>query len=404
MKGCYLKKNKTHELRRRLLLTVLILAIYMVGRSFLLYNVDPAAYQLEELNSQNIMISMISGDRYQYTVFALGIMPYITSMLIMWIFMAIRGAEFKTRFSPQKMERVTLTLMIVIAVVSAVSRADSLVFKKSSVDIQTLKVIAVAEMTAGAAVIYKLASINKEEGIGGQTPIILVNILDNLAATIQKFTWAELQRPIFLCLVMAAVILTMENILVRIPVQRVSIHNIYADKSYIALKLDPIGVMPVMFAVSFFMLPQLAVRFLLLFYEENHTLQFIYGKLNLTTPAGVAIYLGIVFALNLIFSFIMLAPADMAEQLQKNGDSIVGVYAGKRTKRYLRRKLLLLTFFSGCVLCLLMGTSLGLALKGEISPGLALLPATAAILTGILCPLYREVKAYRKFDSYSFFI
>lgn len=404
MKGCYLKKNKTHELRRRLLLTVLILAIYMVGRSFLLYNVDPAAYQLEELNSQNIMISMISGDRYQYTVFALGIMPYITSMLIMWIFMAIRGAEFKARFSPQKMERVTLTLMIVIAVVSAVSRADSLVFKKSSVDIQTLKVIAVAEMTAGAAVIYKLASINKEEGIGGQTPIILVNILDNLAATIQKFTWAELQRPVFLCLIMAAVILTMENILVRIPVQRVSIHNIYADKSYIALKLDPIGVMPVMFAVSFFMLPQLAVRFLLLFYEENHTLQFIYGKLNLTTPAGVAIYLGIVFALNLIFSFIMLAPADMAEQLQKSGDSIVGVYAGKRTKRYLRRKLLLLTFFSGCVLCLLMGTSLGLSLKGEILPDLALFPATAAILTGILCPLYREVKAYRKFDSYSFFI
>ena len=404
MKGYYLKKNKTHELRRRLLLTVLILAIYMVGRSFLLYNVDPAAYQLEELNSQNIMISMISGDRYQYTVFALGIMPYITSMLIMWIFMAIRGAEFKARFSPQKMERVTLTLMIVIAVVSAVSRADSLVFKKSSVDIQTLKVIAVAEMTAGAAVIYKLASINKEEGIGGQTPIILVNILDNLAATIQKFTWAELQRPVFLCLIMAAVILTMENILVRIPVQRVSIHNIYADKSYIALKLDPIGVMPVMFAVSFFMLPQLAVRFLLLFYEENHTLQFIYGKLNLTTPAGVAIYLGIVFALNLIFSFIMLAPADMAEQLQKSGDSIVGVYAGKRTKRYLRRKLLLLTFFSGCVLCLLMGTSLGLSLKGEILPDLALFPATAAILTGILCPLYREVKAYRKFDSYSFFI
>ena len=116
MKGCYLKKNKTHELKRRLLLTILILAIYMVGRSLLLYNVDPAAYQLEELNSQNIMISMISGDRYQYTVFALGIMPYITSMLLMWIFMAIRGAEFKARFSPQKMERVTLMSETVLAI------------------------------------------------------------------------------------------------------------------------------------------------------------------------------------------------------------------------------------------------------------------------------------------------
>lgn len=404
MKGYYLKKNKTHELRQKLFITMLILAIYMVGRSFLLYNVDPAAYQLEELNSQNIMISMISGDRYQYTIFALGIMPYITSTLIMWIFMAIRGAEFKARFSPQKMERVTLMLMIAIAVVSAVLRADGLIFKESAMDVQTLKIIAVAEMTAGATVIYKLAGVNKEEGIGGQTPIILVNILDNLAATIQKYTWDELHTPVLLCLIMAAVILTMESILVRIPVQRVSIHNTYADKSYIALKLDPIGVMPVMFAVSFFMVPQLIVQFFLLLYQENPTLQFIYGKLNLTTAPGVAIYLGIVFALNLIFSFIMLAPGDMAEQLQKSGDSIVGVYAGKRTKRYLRKKLLMLTFFSGCVLCLMMGTSLFLSLKGQISSELALFPSTAMILTGILCPLYREVKAYRKFDSYSFFI
>ena len=404
MKGCCLKKNKIHELTQRLLLTLLILAIYMVGRSLLLYNVDPAAYQLEELNSQNIMLSMLSGDRYQYTVFALGIMPYITSTLLMWIFMAIRGAEFRARFSPQKLERVTLVLMTAIAVTSAMSRADSLVFKESGVDIQILKTIAVLEMTTGAIIIHKMAGVNKERGIGGQTPIILVNVLDNLASTIQRFTWAELYKPVILWLIMAAVILTMENILIRIPVQRVSIHNIYADKSYIALKLDPIGVMPVMFAVSFFMIPQLIVRFFLLFYENNPTLNIIYGKLNLTTAEGAAIYLGIIFTLNMLFSFIMLAPGDMADQLQKSGDSIVGIYAGKKTKRYLRRKLLLLTFFSGCVLCLLMGISLGLSLKGEISSELALFPATAMILTGILCPLYREIKAYRKFDSYSFFI
>ncbi len=383
---------------------MLILAIYMIGRSFLLYNIDPAAYQLEELNSQNIMISMISGDRYRYTVFALGIMPYITSMLIMWIFMAIRGAEFKARFSPQKTERVTLMLMIAIAAASAVSRTDGLVFKESFMDIRILKTIAVLEMITGAAIIYKMASINKDDGIGGHAPIILVNVLDNLAATVQKFTWGELYRPVILCLIMVAVVLTMENIIIRIPVQRVSIHNIYADKSYIALKLAPIGVMPVMFAISFFMIPQLVVQFLLLFYEENFTLQLIYEKLNLTTVPGVAIYLGIVFALNLIFSFIMLTPGDMAEQLQKNGDSIVGVYAGKKTKRYLRRKLLILAFFSSCVLCLLMGTSLGMSVRGQISSELALFPSTVMILTGLLCPMYREVKAYRKFDSYSFFI
>lgn len=383
---------------------MLILAGYMLGRSLLIYNVDPAAYQLEELNSQNIMISMLSGDRHRYTLFALGIMPYITANLFILIFMAIKGREFKARISPRRMGRFTLILMILIAVASAISRVGGLVFKESNLDSEILKVIAVLEMTTGALIIYKMAKANQEYGVGRQTPIILVNVLDNLISTIQKFTWEELYNSLILCLIMSVVMLIMENILIRIPVQRVSIHNVYADKSYIAFKLDPIGVMPVMFAVSFFMIPQLVIRFFLLFYENNRTLQLIYDNLNLTNITGVTIYLGIIFTLNILFSFIMLTPGEMAEQLQRGGDSIVNVYAGKKTKNYLRKRLLTLCVFSGCILCFLMGVSLVQSLKGEISSELALLPATAMILTSLSCTLYREVETYWKFDSYTFFI
>ena len=382
----------------------MILTVYMAGRSLLLYNIDPAAYELAELDTQNIMISMISGDRYQYTLFALGIMPYITATLLIWIFMAVKGAEFRARFSPQKTERYTLIFMIFIAASFAISRADELVFKESALDPQVLRAIAVLEMTIGAIIIYRMAFLNKERGIGGQTPLILVNVLDNLFSTIRRFPWEEISKLLVLCLVMAGVILIMENVMIRIPVQRVSIHNVYAEKSYIAFKLDPIGVMPVMFAVSFFMIPQLIVRFLLILNEDNVTLKLINERMNLTNLSGAAIYLGIIFALNIIFSFIMLSPGEMAEQLQKGGDSIVGVYAGKRTKRYLRRKLLILSVFSGFVLCFLMGIPLNMSLRGEIPSDLALMPATAMILIGIICPLYQEVKAYGKFDSYSFFI
>lgn len=382
----------------------MILTVYMVGRSLLLYHIDPAAYELAELDTQNIMISMISGDRYQYTLFALGIMPYITATLLIWIFMAVKGAEFRARFSPQKTERYTLIFMIFIAASFAISRADELVFKESALDPQVLRAIAVLEMIIGAIIIYRMAFLNKERGIGGQTPLILVNVLDNLISTIRRFPWEEISKLLVLCLVMAGVILIMENVMIRIPVQRVSIHNVYAEKSYIAFKLDPIGVMPVMFAVSFFMIPQLIVRFLLILNEDNVTLKLINERMNLTNLSGAAIYLGIIFALNIIFSFIMLSPGEMAEQLQKGGDSIVGVYAGKRTKRYLRRKLLILSVFSGFVLCFLMGIPLNMSLRGEIPSDLALMPATAMILIGIICPLYQEVKAYGKFDSYSFFI
>lgn len=398
-----MKKNKTHELGRRLILTTLILAVYTLGRNIPLYSVDAAVYRLEELNLQNIMLSVIGGDRHQYTIFALGIMPYIASNLMMWIFMAIRGSKSRLQISPRKMERVTLALTLIIAAVSAVSRAEELVFTSSPVDVRILKIIAATEMVIGALVICKMANLNKNHGIGGQSVIVLVNILDNLFLTILSYPWQQLQKLVILCFIMAGIILIMENTIIRIPVQRVSIHNIYADKSYIAYKLDPIGVMPVMFAVSFFMIPKLIVNFLLLMDKDNQALQLIYEKLDLTNIVGAGIYLGIIFTLNVLFSFIILTPGETAKQLQKTGDSIVGVYAGKKTKRYLRSKLLLLAFFSGAVLCLCMGFSLGLALRGEIPPSLALFPTTAMILTGILCPICREIKAYWKFDSYSFF-
>ena len=399
-----MKANRTYELGKRLLVTILILVIYMAGRSILLYCVDPAAYQLEELDTQNIMASMISGDRYQYTVFALGVMPYIMSSLLMWLYAAIRGSDYKSRISPRKMSQATLALMMVIASVSALSRAGDLVFQESALDVQVLRAIAVAEMVAGAAVIYGMASLNKERGIGGQMPIILVNIVDNLALTIQKSAPEQLKSPAALCLIMVIIILAMENVIIRIPVQRVSIHNDYAKDSYIPLKSDPIGVMPIMFAVSFLMILRFLVRLLLYIFEDSQRLQLFYDRLELTNAAGAGVYLGIVFALNILFSFIMISPGEMAENLQKGGDSIVNVYAGKKTKRYLRKKLLLLDIFSGLVFCLMMGTSLTLALRGELSSELALLPSRAMILTGITLTLLREIRAYWKFDSYSFFI
>ena len=403
MRGNFLGK-KTHELRNRLLFTLMILLVYMAGRNLLLYNVDSAAYQLEELSSQNIVNSMISGDRYQYTLFALGIMPYITANLIMWVWTALQGDEARARSSPRKSQQLTFAVMLLLAASFAVSRTEGLIFKESALSLDVLRVIATEEMIVGAVIVYIMATLNRKHGIGAQMPIILVNILDNLVSTIRKYTWEEFSRPLALCSVMAVVILIMEILIIRIPVQRVSIHNEYADKSFIAFKPNPIGVMPVMFAASFFMLPQLLIRLLLRLDESNRTLQGISGRMNLNDGVGVAVYLGIIAVLNILFSFIMLMPGEMAKQLQKGGDSVVGIYAGKKTKRYLQMKLLKLCIFSSCILCLMMGISLGLSLFGEISPDLALFPATGSILAGIGCPLYREVRSYRRFDSYSFFI
>ena len=375
----------------------------MFGRSLLLFQIDTAAYELADLNSENLVLSMVSGDRYQYTVFALGIMPYFTGSLLVQIVLALLGSDIRSRFSPRRVERITLTVVFVITVAYAVSRVGDLIFIQGAIDVHWLRWIAVLEMVIGALIIYKLADMNKKYGIAAQTPLILVNILDNLASTIQKYSMQELRNIYFLCLVMAGVALVMENTLIKMPVQRVSIHSEYADKSYIAFKLNPIGVMPVMFASAFFILPKLMVR-LLMYLVKNPMLEQINGRINLNDPIGICVYMATIFTITVLFSFILLSPGNMAEQLQRGGDSIVGVYAGKKTRWYLRRRLLVLSFISGTVLSLLMGISLLYSLYGGIASKLAMLPSTAMILVSLACNLVQEIATYRRFDSYSFIL
>lgn len=178
--------SRTYELINRLLITILILAVYMTGRIVPLYGIDQTAYRAETLSAQTLMDSMISGTRYG--VFALGIMPYISSNLIIWIFTALRGAKFRARLSIRRQERITTALMLGIAFASAWSRSSDLIFVPSYLSAQTLRGIAVLEMVMGATVIYWFAGWNKERGIGGTTPIILVNIVTQLIATGREFT------------------------------------------------------------------------------------------------------------------------------------------------------------------------------------------------------------------------
>lgn len=399
-----MKRNKTHEFGKRLIFTFAILAIYMVGRNILLFGIDADAFRPDNPDSYNLLMSMISGDRYRHTVFALGIMPYISASLTLMVYMAIRGSDYKSRTSPQKMERMTFILMFPFALMSAISFSTNLIFGDLGISNGVLRFIAIIEMIIGAVIIFKMAELNKNHGIGGQTAIICVNVLDNFLVTAGKVSWLENKELLILCVAMAVIILVIENALIRVPVQRVSIHNIYADKSYIAFKLNPIGVMPVMFASSFFMIPQFIISFFLYLDKDNAMLQGINESLKFTDLVGVIVYLAIIFILDVAFSFIMLSPGDIATNLQKSGDSIVGIYAGKKTKQYLRGKVLLLSSISGILLCSMMGTSLVLSLRGDISSDLALFPATVMILIGLICPICQEIKSYIRYDSYSFFI
>ena len=400
------KLHKSYELPKRLLCTILVLIVFMIGRNIVVYGVDVSSLESQQENVQDILISIISGDKQICSLFALGISPYITSSLLIMVIMVFFPKDVKKRISKQKMDLVTNIFAVLLAIFYAFTRALQLDYVKNDPYFNEtgLHIIAIVSFTIGALIIIGLININKAHGIGQQMPIILFNIIDGLYTTISG-NYSDINSNLFvICAAVVVIAIVMENTEVQIPVQRVSIDNEYANKNYLAFKLNPIGVMPIMFSTSIFVFFKYILYFINKLVPNNESITYIYDHMNMTESFGIWIYLAIILAFTILFSFLMLSPSDLARNLQRGGDSIVDVYAGKPTLRYFRFILLLLSSASGFVMASCMCISLFMALRTDMSQQLAMLPSSIMMLVSMFANLFSEINGYRKFDSYKFFI
>ena len=199
-----------------------------------------------------------------------------------------------------------------------------------------------------------------------------------------------------------AVMIVLETTEKRIAVQRVSINNIYADKNYIAYKLNPVGATPLMFASAAFLLPQFMCNGLHYLFPDNADIQWWMDNMRLTSRLGIVVYMVIICLLTIIFSMVMLSPGRTADDLLKSGDSIQDIYAGKPTKRYLdwhsaqlfRYKLNHYLYMSGWTAVFQFG--------GYMDASLAMLPCSIMMTTGLWISLYREAEVYPEYGQISY--
>ena len=162
--------------------------------------------------------------------------------------------------------------------------------------------------------------------------------------------------------------------------------------------------MAIMFGSSIFMIPQLIFGLLHYFYKDNESLTWFYINLNMSKPFGMCVYIGLMFIFSILLALLFINPKELSEDLLQSGDSIVNVPAGKATRRYIRKWVLLLSFISTIIMCTCLAACLYLQYKGIVPSTVAMLPTTFMMLSGLLCTLYLEIKAYRDFDSYKPFI
>ena len=398
------KKAKEHILLYKILYSLMIMLVYMIGRNIPLYGVDVEAYRDVDINAQSIIMQAVSGDMKNCSIFILGLWPYMLASMLIVLVVAIATLDKTRRISPKKVNIWTVTLMLIIGMLQAYERVQNYIYKVDGAALIQAKVIAFVELIVGMLIVVYLGDRATKYGICGKTSVFLVNIVDGMMTMLVGQPFRKLWLIIVIGIIEIAVMLVLENTEKRIAVQRVSIHNIHADKDYIAYKMNPVGVTPMMFASAAFILPQSVFGLLNKMFPENGTIEWIYHRMNLTSVLGVWVYIAIIVILTIAFSFIMLTPGKTAEDLLKSGDSILGVYAGRETKRYLQGCVLSFSLISSVVIGICVGVPLFLQFGGYINSKLAMFPCSIMMFTGIWISFGREAEVYRNMDRYEPFI
>ena len=366
------------DLRRRVLFTLGLLAIYRVGNHVPTPGIN--AQSLIDFFEQNRgnwfgLVDMFSGGNLaKVTIFALGIMPYISASIILqlltvvWPFLEKLSKEGE--LGRRKITQYTRYGTVLLSVIQSFGIAVYLErmtlanqFKIVESPGWSFKLMTVLTLTTGTAFIMWLGEQITERGIGnGMSLIIFAGIVvgfpNALVETFQMIQRGELSLLAALLLVAAMVLVVGAIVFVergqrRIPVQyakRVVGRRVYGGQStHLPLRVNTSGVIPVIFASSIIAFPQTIASF---FQANSPWMQAVSEQLRWGMPLYNLLYVSFIIFFCYFYTAIVFNPDDVAENMRKYGGFIPGIRPGKRTAEYLDHILGRITFGGAIYLAL----------------------------------------------------
>ncbi|MFG2439941.1 preprotein translocase subunit SecY [Streptomyces sp. NPDC048508] len=367
MLTAFARAFRTPDLRKKLLFTLAIIVVYRVGTHIPIPGVDYKNVQTcMDMADKNrglfSLINMFSGGALlQITIFALGIMPYITASIILQLLTVVipRLEALKKEGSAgtAKITQYTRYLTVALAILQgtglvATARSGAL-FSGCPVGNQIVPnqsifttITMVITMTAGTCVVMWLGELITDRGIGnGMSILMFISIAATFPSALWTVKiqgkladgWIEFGTVILVGLFMVGLVVFVEQAQRRIPVQyakRMIGRRSYGGTStYIPLKVNQAGVIPVIFASSLLYIPSLIAQF-----SKGNSGWKTWITNNLT-KGDHPIYIAMYFLLIVFFAFFYVAisfnPEEVADNMKKYGGFIPGIRAGRPTAEYL---------------------------------------------------------------------
>jgi len=382
---------KTPEVRKKLWYTILLIILFRFGCYITVPGVNLIA--LEELMSNSVngiagLINIISGGAFSnFSIFAMSISPYITaSIVIQLLGFVIPALERLTKEGgeegKQKINKYTKMLTIVLALVQGIGLYFT--YKSTGIFIDNsflTGALVVVGFMAGTSILMWLGDQITNKGIGnGISMIIFIGIISGLSSTIVTLYNTVVVNGAFstigfltaLAIIIGAIVLVAAVVYMqlaerRIPVQYskrvVGRKMVGAQSTHIPLKLAMAGVMPIIFASTFMTFPAMIIQ---MFNSNPFELKGFLGvlfKFSYATSsssvgigytiANAIVYLLLILGFTFFYTYAMMNPADISNNIKKNGGFVPGIRAGKPTTEYLSAVISKITWFGGFYLAVI---------------------------------------------------
>ncbi len=392
MLSAFARAFRTPDLRRKLLFTIAIMAVFRLG-SFIptpgvnYTNVQTCVAQAGSNDLLGLVNLFSGGALLQLAIFALGIMPYITASIIVQLLRVViprfEALHQEGQTGNAKLTQYTRYLTIGLAILQSTTiittARNGVLFNGCSVPVIPdatvfTTLIMIITMTAGTTLIMWLGELITERGIGnGMSLLIFTQIAARFPTTMWSIAGGDNGATKF-TIVLAVVLLVIGLVVFveqsqrRVPVQyakRMVGRKMYGGTStYIPIKINMAGVIPVIFASSLLSIPALAAQF------GNQTTPWVIWVSNnvakSSAPLHIVLYLVLIIFFAYFYTAITFNPEEVAEDMKKYGGFIPGIRAGRPTAEYLEYVISRITAPGSMYLALV-----------------ALIPLTAFILLGL---------------------
>lgn len=415
------------DLRSKIAFTLLLLLLYRIGNFIPVPGINSEV--LKDLTNQADILGLINtfsgGALASFSLFAVGIMPYITASIViqllsMDVFPYFTELSKQGEYGRKKMKRITRGLTVVIAFVQSIVMSfgfnrmyPGLVENQSVGSYLLIACI----LTLGTVVLMIMGEVITKKGIGnGISLIIFAGIVSTIPQQVvmlyaQEFTDTD---SLFISIVKVALLLlglfliTIAVVYVqkaqrKIPIKyskEGSIKNRIAEKqgSFLPIPLNVAGVIPVIFAVAIFMTPPTIARF----FGNHEVVNWVVNTFDYTKPVGMIVYALLIMAFTYFYAFVQFNPEKVATNLKKQGSYIPGYRPGHPTEEYIEGTVKRLAFVGGIFLAILSVLPIIVTMFSGLPPQVQIGGVSLIIIVSVALDTMKQIesktftKKYRK--------